>query len=104
MFIAVYNATTQTDAKTTIGKEQADGFQAVGQQFEVQLCSTQIAALKKAFGVKNGIDIPKCTAVYNLMLNGKANHEIERLDYYAERRLKTIRATLLPTIQKNCKK
>lgn len=103
MFIAVYSA-MQTDAKTTIGKEQADGFQAVGQQFEVQLSSSQIAALKRAFGVKKGIDIPKCTAVYNLMLNNKSNAEIERLDYYAERRLKTIRATLLPTIQKTRKK
>lgn len=102
MFAIVYNG--NTDAKTTIGKEQADGFQSVGQQFEVQLSSAQIAALKKAFGVKNGIDIPLCTEVYNHMLNKKSNAEIERLGLYAERRLKTIRATLLPTTQKKSKK
>lgn len=102
MFAIVYNG--NTDAKTTIGKEQADGFQNVGQTFEVQLSSTQIAALKKAFGVKNGIDIPLCTEVYNHMLNGKTNAEITRLGLYAERRNKTIRATLLPKIQKTSKK
>ena len=102
MFSIVYNG--NIDTKTAIGKEQADGFQNVGQAFEVQLSSTQIAALKKAFGVKNGIDIPLCTAVYNHMLNKKSNAEITRLGLYAERRLKTIRATLLSSAQKKSKK
>ena len=102
MFAIVYNG--NIDAKTAIGKEQADGFQNVGQTFEVQLSSAQIAALKKAFGVKNGIDIPLCTEVYNHMLNGKTNAEITRLGLYAERRNKTIRATLLSSAQKKSKK
>jgi hypothetical protein len=100
MFIAVFKSEPETDTHLTIGEAGDGGFQKVGRQFDVSLTPAQKTALKKALRTKNGIDEPKCTAIYNLMLEKKSNAQIQRMGYYKSRVLATIRATLLPTRKK----